>query len=306
MAIKQTPLIFQLSPKELSCRSAKLHELLAPCRVCPRQCGMDRTKDEPGLCKAGYLPEVSSWNLHFGEEPPLSGYRGSGTIFFAHCNLHCCFCQNYPISQLGHGQKISLEKLAQIMLKLQEQGAHNINLVTPTHFVPQIVKALALAKEGGLRLPVVYNSGGYESLETLKLLAGIVDIYMPDAKYGDSENALKYSQAPDYFEISKTVLKEMHRQVGKLIIDEEGVASRGLLIRHLVLPNNLALTERVLKFIAEEISPATYLSLMAQYHPAYKAVGIPELSRRLTREEYQSAVKIADQLGLHNGWRQNF
>ncbi len=227
----------------------------------------------------------------------LVGRGGSGTIFFTGCNLHCVFCQNYEISQLCEGEEISVEELAAWMLKLQELGCHNINLVTPTHQAPQIVEALAIAREGGLGLPIVWNCGGYESVETLRLLSGIVDIYMPDFKYGDSRVAARYSDAPGYFEVAKAALKEMHRQVGDLKI-EGGIARRGLLVRHLVLPGGLAGTEKVLKFIAEELSPKTFVNIMAQYYPTYKAWQYPELARRITPEEYSEALKIAHRLGL--------
>ncbi len=282
----------------------KLKNVLKKCTLCPRQCRVNRLKNEKGFCHVGKNPVISSFNLHFGEEPPISGYRGSGTIFFARCNLHCVFCQNYPISQLGHGREISVEELSQIMLKLQKQGAHNINLVTPTHFVPQIVEAYDLATRENLHLPLIYNSGGYESLETLKLLDGIVDIFMPDAKYGNDEKALKYSNAPNYWQINKLVLKEMFRQAGNLKINEEGIATKGLIVRHLVLPENLAASMEIFQFIAKEISHYTYISIMAQYHPAHLSYQFTELSRKITKKEYQKVLEIADKEGLHQGWRQ--
>jgi putative pyruvate formate lyase activating enzyme len=225
------------------------------------------------------------------------GRGGSGTIFFTGCNLHCAFCQNFPISQLCEGEEIPVEGLAAWMLRLQGMGGHNINFVTPTHQAPQIIEALALARQGGLRLPIVWNCGGYESVEALQCLAGIVDIYMPDLKYGDSEVAARYSQAPGYFEAAKGALREMHRQVGDLKV-EGGIAHRGLLIRHLVLPNGLAHTEEALRFVREELSPHTYVNLMAQYYPTYRARSFPELSRRITREEYREALAIARGFGL--------
>jgi putative pyruvate formate lyase activating enzyme len=227
----------------------------------------------------------------------LVGRGGSGTIFFTGCNLHCVFCQNYEISQLGQGREITAEELAAWMLHLQEIGCENINLVTPTHQAPQIVAALALAREGGLRLPIVWNCGGYESVEALQLLSGIVDIYMPDFKYGDSQVAARYSDAPGYFEAAQGALREMHRQVGDLEV-VDGVARRGLLVRHLVLPGGLAGTEEVLRFIAEEISRGTFVNIMAQYYPTYRAWEFPELSRRITREEYRKALELARRLGL--------
>jgi len=287
-------------------REEELNKLLEKCHLCPRKCLVNRLQDEKGFCEAGRRVVVSSCNLHFGEEPPISGYRGSGTIFFTHCNLRCCFCQNYPISQLGNGQEVEISELAKMMVKLQKLGAHNINFVTPTHFVSQIVEALELAVREGLNIPLVYNSGGYDSVETLKLLDGIVDIYMPDAKYSNSQSARTYSRAADYFEVNKKALLEMHRQVGDLKMDREGIAKRGLLIRHLVMPEDIVGSGRVLEFIAKNISKNTYMSIMAQYHPAHLAFEFPELSRRISKTEYDAALKMADKLGLERGWRQNF
>ncbi len=253
----------------------------------------------------GFHPVVSSDNLHHGEEPPISGFRGSGTIFFTGCSLGCVFCQNYPISHLLHGNQITVPRLAEIMLRLQKAGAHNINLVTPTHFTPQIMAALLIAYKKGLKIPIVYNCGGFESLNTLKLLDGIVDIYMPDMKYSDPEMAKLYSSARTYPQINKVAVKEMYRQVGDLQIDENGIAKKGLLIRHLVLPENIAGTKEILRFIAEEISPNTYISLMSQYFPAYKALSMPAINRRITPAEYEKAREYLDQFGLSRGWVQN-
>ncbi|MDH5174403.1 MAG: radical SAM protein [Elusimicrobiota bacterium] len=287
-------------------RKEELNKLLEKCRLCPRKCLVNRLQDEKGFCEAGKRVAVSSYNLHFGEEPPISGYRGSGTIFFTHCNLRCCFCQNYPISQLGNGQEVEISQLATMMVKLQKLGAHNINFVTPTHFVPQIVEALEPAVREGLNIPLVYNSGGYDSVETLKLLDGIVDIYMPDAKYSNPQSARTYSRADDYFAVNRKALLEMHRQVGDLEMDREGIARQGLLIRHLVMPEDVVGSRRVLEFIAGSISPNTYMSIMAQYHPAHMAFEFPELSKRISKIEYNAVLKIADELGLERGWRQNF
>jgi len=287
-------------------RKEGLNKLLEKCHLCPRKCLVNRLQDEKGFCGAGKRVAVSSYNLHFGEEPPISGYRGSGTIFFTHCNLRCCFCQNYPISQLGNGQEVEISQLAKMMLKLQELGAHNINFVTPTHFVPQIVEALEVAVREGLNIPLVYNSGGYDSVETLKLLDGIVDIYMPDAKYSNPQSARTYSRADDYFEVNKKALLEMHRQVGDLKMDREGIAEQGLLVRHLVLPEDVVGSRRVLEFIGRNISQNTYMSIMAQYHPAHRASEFPELSRRISETEYDAVLKMADELRLERGWRQNF
>jgi len=301
---KFIPAYLKLGPGEFELRTKKAFELLSPCRLCPRKCQVERLKGEPGFCQAGAKPEVSSYNLHFGEEPGISGWRGSGTIFFTHCNLRCVFCQNYPISQLGHGNLTSSEGLAEMMLELQQDGAHNINFVTPTHMVPWIIEALAIARERGLRIPLVYNSGGYDSLEELELLDGIVDIYMPDMKYNDNKVAEKYSKAPDYVEVNRRAIKEMHRQVGDLSFDDTGIALRGLLIRHLILPEGLAGTEGIMKFIAEEVSQETAISLMSQYFPAHRAFEFPEISRRISREEYYQAERAMEQVGLYRGWKQ--
>lgn len=243
-------------------------------------------------------PFVSSWGPHFGEERPLVGRFGSGTIFFGHCNLGCLFCQNWTISHLGEGSEMSFERLAGIMTDLMAMGCHNINLVTPTHQVPMILRAVSIAAETGLSIPIVYNSGGFESVETLKLLEGVVDIYMPDFKYSEPAPAKKYSKAEDYPDAAKAAIKEMHRQVGDLVTDERGIALRGLLVRHLVLPGGLAGTEEVVRFIGEEISKDTYLNIMDQYHPCYKAFEHPPLDRRTTKEEFKRAVKAALAAGL--------
>lgn len=294
-----------ISDTELQNRIEAAYQLLEHCRVCPRECGANRLKDEKtGFCRSGLNPAVSSVSPHHGEEPPLSGTKGSGTIFFTNCNLKCAYCQNYPISQMGNGAERTIGELACQMLWLQEQGCHNLNLVTPTHVMPQIVKAFGIAKERGFTLPIVYNTSGYESLEALRLLDGIVDIYLPDMRYSDEKLALKYSIAPHYVEINRAAVKEMFRQVGNLELDENGVAKRGLIIRHLVLPGGISGTEGVMKFLAEEISKEVYISLMSQYFPAYKAGEIKELSRRITRDEYEDARRIMDKYGLENGWVQ--
>ncbi|MBU4149471.1 MAG: radical SAM protein, partial [Candidatus Omnitrophica bacterium] len=243
----------------------KAYNLMESCSLCPRKCGVNRLKGGIGFCKAGLLPMVSSFHAHFGEEPPISGHKGSGTIFFTHCSLRCVFCQNYPISQMGEGREVSISELAKIMIKLQDQGCHNINFVTPTHYIPQILKAVCVAKEKGLDVPLVYNCGGYESLEALKILDGVIDMYMPDMKYSDNAAARKYSSAPDYFEASKKAIKEMYAQVGDLKV-VRGIAEKGILIRHLVLPDNLAGSEAIFDFIINELSPDTYVNIMAQYY----------------------------------------
>jgi len=280
-------------------RIAAAYKLMEKCSLCPRHCGVNRLADEEGFCRSGKQAMVSSYGPHYGEERPLVGYSGSGTIFLTNCNLGCIFCQNYDISHKAQGHKVSAGHLAQYMLELQRQGCHNINFVTPTHFVPQILEALGLAVEGGLNLPLVYNCGGYESLTILQLLEGIFDIYMPDFKYADPEVAEKYSLARDYPERAKAALQEMHRQVGDLIIDSRGIAQRGLLVRHLVLPQGLAGTEEIMSFIAREVSSNTYVNMMDQYRPCFKAIGDPYLGRRITPAEYEAAVKAALRVSLY-------
>jgi len=272
--------------------------MLKECCVCPRHCGVNRLAGESGKCRITDQVIVSSYGPHFGEEAPLVGRHGSGTIFFTCCNLQCIFCQNYTISQLGEGSPVSREELARMMLSLQEKGCHNINLVSPTHVVPYILDALEAAVGMGLYLPLVYNSGGYDAVETLKLLDGIVDIYMPDMKYSDEKTAEQFSGIKNYPSINKTAIKEMHRQVGDLQIDKQGVAQRGLLVRHLVLPNKLAGTEEVVRFLAQEVSTNTYINIMAQYHPCYKAYDIPLLARPINRQEFYEATNLARQHGL--------
>lgn len=300
-------MVSMLSETELQNRIESAYKLLESCRVCPRECGVNRLKnDKIGFCRSGLNPVVSSASAHHGEEPPLSGTRGSGTIFFTNCNLKCVYCQNYPISQMGNGAERTPAELACQMLWLQEQGCHNLNLVTPTHFMPQILKALEIARERGFNLPIVYNTSGYESVEALKLLDGIVDIYLPDMRYSDGRHAMRFSIAPSYRAVNQAAVKEMFRQVGNLVLDEKGIAKQGLIIRHLILPNNLSGTQDVMKFLAEEISKDVYISLMSQYFPAYKAHEIKELSRRITEEEYDEAYRIMQKYGLENGWVQEF
>jgi putative pyruvate formate lyase activating enzyme len=286
------------SLKELADRAVAKLEC---CEICPRRCRVNRLQDERGFCRTGRLARVASYSPHFGEEAPLVGHRGSGTIFFSGCNLACVFCQNYDISQLDQGEEISAETLAKMMLALQEAGCHNINFVTPTHIVPQILEALVLAREDGLKVPLVYNSGGYDSVETLRLLDGVFDIFMPDAKYGSDEPPLKYSQSPEYTHFMKTAILEMHRQVGDLTIDKEGIAVQGLLVRHLILPDDLAGTAEVVRFISKNVSKETYLNLMPQFHPEYNACNFPELDRTITMKEYKKALGLAVQAGLTRG-----
>jgi putative pyruvate formate lyase activating enzyme len=283
---------------ELARRAQLACEHLTACDMCAMECGVNRRAGELGNCRTGERALVSSCGPHHGEEDPLRGMRGSGTIFFAWCNLKCQYCQNYDISQLGHGREVEPEEVASMMLSLQAQGCHNINFVSPSHVVPQIIAALLIAAEAGLRLPLVYNTGGYDSLTALRLLDGIVDIYMPDMKYADAEAARRYSKAPNYPQVNQAAVKEMHRQVGDLVMDEDGIALRGLLIRHLVLPDGLAGTKAVAEFLAGEISPDTYINVMDQYRPSYKAADHPRLNRRLAPEEYAEAVRLAQEAGL--------
>lgn len=284
--------------RELFRRIEILNQKLFSCQLCPRRCKVNRLKDEKGVCKTGEFAYVSSFGPHLGEESPLVGTRGSGTIFFTHCNLGCIFCQNYDISHLGEGYPVTDEELSEAMLKLKRMGCHNINFVTPTHVVPQILRALPLAIEKGLDLSLVYNTGGYDLVSTLELLDGVFDIYMPDFKFSDSKTAEKFCNAPDYPEVVKSALIEMHRQTGDLIVDQRGIAQRGLIIRHLVLPENLAGTDEALKFISSNLSQNSYVNLMDQYHPACHSGNFPPLDRRITSEEYAEALNLAKRHGL--------
>jgi len=272
--------------------------MLEHCTLCPRCCRVDRNSGETGVCRTGRYALVASAGPHFGEESPLVGTHGSGTIFFTHCNLKCIFCQNFDISHQGVGEVISPENLARVMINLQDTGCHNINLFTPSHVVPQILEALVIAVEAGLRVPIVYNSGGYDSLPTLRLLEGIIDIYMPDFKFWDAAIAKAACGAEDYPEVVKSALIEMHRQVGDLVIDENGLAVRGLLVRHLVLPENLAGTRRVMRYIARNISKNTYVNIMSQYRPEGRAREIPGLSKPLKPSEYRKALAEARAEGI--------
>jgi len=287
---------------DLDSRIESLSEILKSCTLCPRQCRVNRLKGETGYCRAGKELTVSSVFPHYGEEPPLVGRHGSGTIFLTHCNLRCIFCQNYEISHFGGGERVPAEQMARCMVRLQEIGCHNINFVTPTHYVPQIMAALPHAIESGLRLPLVYNCGGYESLEVIRLLDGLIDIYMPDVKFSSSEVARRCCSAPDYPEVVKSVLKEMHRQVGDLKMDSRGIAERGLLIRHLVLPRSLAGTEQAMRFIVQELSRHSYVNVMAQYRPVYQAVEFPDLDQPITMEEFREALEIARKCGVYRGF----
>ncbi|MDD5116043.1 MAG: radical SAM protein [Candidatus Omnitrophica bacterium] len=284
--------------------AGRLFDSLGSCEICPRRCKVNRLEGNTGFCKTARLPKVYSFMSHHGEEPPVSGSSGSGTIFFSNCNMGCVYCQNYEFSQLGAGREYGFEELAQIMLSLQASGCHNINLVTPTHVLPQILKALEAAVEKGLNIPLVYNTGGYELVEILELLEGIVDIYLADMRYADSAMSQKYSHALDYPQYNRQAVKEMYRQVGTAEFDKRGLIRRGLIVRHLVLPNRVSGTEEVMRFISENISGDTYVSLMSQYLPYYRARGYPEISRRLKESEYEEAKGILEKYGLLNGWIQ--
>ena len=293
---------YNLMPLEiLQDRARQALARLEACELCPRRCGVSRLADERGFCRTGRRARMAGFAPHYGEEAPLVGRRGSGTIFFCGCSLSCVFCQNSEISQQNQGQEVSAKALARMMLALQHQGSHNINLVTPTHVVPQILEALILAREEGLNVPLVYNSSGYDSVETLRLLDGIFDVYMPDAKYGSDDPALKYSSATNYVGIMKAAMREMHRQVGDLVLDEDGIAVRGLLVRHLVLPEDAAGTAEVVRFLSQEISPHTCLNVMAQFRPDYNTCRFPELNRPITGQEYAHALRLAAQAGLTRG-----
>ena len=287
---------------ELKQRADTLWAVMEECRLCPRECGVNRLTGERGFCRApGAKLIVSSFTPHFGEERPLVGQGGSGTIFLTHCNLRCVFCQNWEISHLGRGNNSSVDELAKMMLKLQKVGCHNINLVTPTHYSAAIVKALDIAAAKGLRLPVVYNTSGYERIEILKLLDGIVDIYLPDFKYWDKAMAAKYSAGAEHYpELTRAAVWEMHRQVGVAKPAANGIMQRGLMIRHLVMPNDTSGSEKVMEWIAENLPKDTYVNIMAQYRPVYKAYDYPEISRRISTKEYDKVVNKAVEIGLTN------
>jgi putative pyruvate formate lyase activating enzyme len=293
------PSYLELSSEALRQRGEEAREILRACRLCPRQCEINRLEGEHGFCQTGSAAPIASYHLHFGEERPLVGERGSGTIFIAGCNLGCVFCQNFDVSRGAEtAAQADPQQLAAVMLELQERGAHNINLVTPTHVVPQILQALPHAVQGGLRLPLVYNCGGYEEVETLELLEGIVDIYMPDLKFADPDVAERLAGARDYPERARAAVREMQRQTGDLETDERGVALRGLIVRHLLLPNGLAGTREWLAFLAREVSKRVYLNLMDQYRPCGEARSCPELLGSISREEMQRAREEAEGLGL--------
>jgi putative pyruvate formate lyase activating enzyme len=302
-----------LASGELERRVESLERLLASCTVCPKDCGNDRLKDEIAACYSGRLPIVSSYTAHFGEEPALSGTRGAGNIFFGNCNLRCVYCQNYQISQTWKEQKrneVSHERLAEMMLELQARGCHNIGFVSPTHFAPQMARAILIAAENGLRLPIVYNTNAYDSVEVLRLLEGIVDVYLPDLKYAEDENGFAYSKVRDYARFARLAIAEMHRQMGAgLVLDENGLLKRGLVIRLLVLPNDLAGIAENLTWIRKELSPQTAVSLMAQYYATNKAAVDPRyilLSRRISEREWYAAVEQLEITGIEEGWLQEY
>ncbi|MEW5922422.1 MAG: radical SAM protein [Candidatus Zixiibacteriota bacterium] len=282
-----------------------LLQSLTRCEICPHECRVDRFAGERGKCNSGTELKVASYNLHFGEEPPLSGGGGSGTIFLANCSLFCKYCQNYPISQMGTGSFISIDECRDMMLELQKRGADNINFVTPDHMLPMLLMALGRAREAGMELPVVYNCSGFQKLGILKLLEGIIDIYLVDMRYNDSQIAKQYSGCDNYVEVNREAIREMYRQVGNLTMDDRDLALQGILIRHLVLPNNLSGSEGIFNFLAEEISPDVYVSLMSQYFPAYKAVDDEKINRRLTVKEFDKAVDAFYDAGLGNGFIQH-
>jgi putative pyruvate formate lyase activating enzyme len=292
---------------ELKERVEQAEKLLSVCTICPRNCLTNRIENEFGKCLSGYLPVVSSYTPHFGEEPVLSGTKGAGNIFFGNCNLKCVFCQNHEISQNWKTEsvnEVSFERLADIMIELQDRGCHNIGLVSPTHFSAQILKSIYIAVEKGLHLPIIYNTNGYDSVEMIKLYDDVIDIYLPDFKYGNNEYAKKYSKVDDYFEKAKLAIKEMYRQVGHQLTYEENVVVRGLIIRHLVLPNDLAESENVFKYIASELSPDIHLSVMAQYYPTFMSKRDILIDRAIRESEYDRVLRLLDKYNLNNGWTQ--
>lgn len=293
------------SDSTLKTKINQAYKLLESCIICPRKCKVNRIDNERGFCRVGINPVVCSYMPHHGEEPPISGAKGSGTIFFSFCNLKCVYCQNYHFSQESEGKEVPIEKLSEFMLYLQGLGCHNINLVTPTHVMPQILKALYIAIEKGLSIPIVYNTSGYELPEVIKILNGIVDIYLVDMRYADNEHSIKYSQAPNYPSFNQEAVKEMYRQVGDSEFDKNNIIKKGMIIRHLVLPNNISGTEKIMKFISQNLSNKVYISLMSQYHPYYQAHKYPEIARRITKEEYQTAMDCLRRYGLNNGWTQD-
>ena len=296
--------ILIITTSELKKRFKGAWKSYRACRLCPRSCGIDRTKNEVGFCKARLPAKIYSYRQYLGEEPPISGTKGSGVIFFSHCTMKCTYCQNYKFSQNGAGYPVTADILSKAMLSLKMSGCHNINLVTPSHYLPSILESLLLAKESSLDIPIVYNTSGYESKEALELLDGVVDIYLADMRYCDNNLSRTYSMSEDYVDVNRSAILTMHGQVGGLILDEEGRAKRGLIIRHLVLPNLLSNTEGVLSYIAEHLPNNTYISLMSQYIPLYKARENPEIARPITKKEYEAACGMLDKYNLRHGWIQ--
>ena len=284
----------------------KAYAFLDSCTVCPRECGINRKEGELGTCRTGVFPKISAYNLHFGEEPAISGTRGSGTVFFASCNLSCDFCQNFPISQMDYGRPVTPERLSRIYLELESRGAHNINLVTPSHIVPPVLHSLVLAREAGLGIPVVYNSNGYDSVSMLRLLEGWIDVYLPDMKYSSDLWARRISKADGYVFHNRSAVAEMFRQVGPLRLDEEGIAKKGLIIRHLIMPNELGGWENSARFIRHELGESVPVSLMAQYFPTNRARSRPLISRRITEEEYERALDVLFAENLMEGYVQEY
>ena len=277
---------------------------LAKCEICPHKCGVNRTKNEVGRCKSTDKVKIALYSLHHFEEPCISGKHGSGTVFFSNCNLNCVYCQNYEISQQGKGREISIEELAKILIKQQDRRAENINLVTPTTYAPQIIEAIKIAKKNGLTIPIIYNTNGYENIDTLKLLEGYVDVYLPDLKYYDNELGKKYSKVDNYFEIATKAIQEMYRQVGSPKFNHNGMIEKGVMIRHLVLPNYIENSKKILKWLKENMDEQVYIDIMAQYFPTYKAKDMKDLNRKLTKEEYQEIEEYVYQLDIQNGYMQ--
>jgi putative pyruvate formate lyase activating enzyme len=295
---------------ELKERADKLEAMLESCNICPKDCKVNRLKDEIAACYSGYLPIVSSYVPHFGEEPALVGTRGVGNIFFGNCNLRCVYCQNYQISQNWREERkntVSFERLAEMMLELQEKGCHQIGFVSPTHFVPQIVRSVLIAAQKGLRLPLIYNTNTYDSVEVLKLLDGIIDIYLPDMKYSDDPAGYQYSKIRNYVHYSRLALQEMHRQVGsELVHGEDGTIKRGLIIRHLILPNDMAGSEDTLRFVSSDLDKNVTMSIMAQYYPTHQALKIPILSRKIRERELEKVLELMEKFEMESGWAQEF
>ena len=279
--------------------------MLDCCEICPRDCKVNRKDGKQGYCKCDDKIKIALVSTHYFEEPCISGKNGSGTIFFSNCNLNCIYCQNYDISQEGKGKEVSIERLAQIMLEQQERWVNNINLVTPTMYVYQIIEAIKIAKANGLKIPIIYNTNSYENVETIKALNGFIDVYLPDLKYYSDEIAIKYSNAKDYFNIATAAIKEMYNQVGNVVLDDRGIIKRGIIIRHLILPNHIQNTKNVLKWIANDLDKDVYVSIMAQYFPTYKAKNIKEINRKINLKEYKEIEDFVYLLGFKNGYMQD-